>query len=393
VFFPLLPPHTNASTQDQQGKITLPPSRYEFTTVYSHPSAKADIVLVHGLNGDPLKTWTSRENGVYWPTDLLPAALKDQHANILVYGYNADVYSSRKTPSRSPSDNFIHQHAQSLITSLTHHRKADGTERNPIIWVAHSLGGILVKRALLYSNDVRAHHQEGFRGVFVSTYGIIFLGTPHNGSDVAIWGRVLQAMSEVAIPRKLFETQSVLLKALKKDNETLREINGHFLDVYQRWRVQMVHECHTSDVRGSKILVVGAASAGPQLPGVTYYGIEKDHSGMCKFEGENAPGWKNVSTTIRQWVADGVNLIPPRWLLEEKDRQLRASLENFERARPYVSLSSEYYLICCTDDSYRRVCWLRVRISRQLVGCHRFRLSMAVFVGGSCLTLISLEIR
>ncbi|KAK0721389.1 hypothetical protein B0T21DRAFT_338119 [Apiosordaria backusii] len=320
----------------EQGTINLPPSRYEFTTVYSHPLAKADIVLVHGLNGDPLKTWTSRENGVYWPTDLLPAALKDQHANILVYGYNADVYSSRKDRGRSPSDNFVHQHAQSLIASLTHHRKADNTERNPIIWVAHSLGGILVKRALLYSNDVRAHHQEDFRSVFVSTYGIIFLGTPHNGSDVAIWGRVLQYMSDVAIPRKLFETQSVLLKALKKDNETLQEINGHFLDVYQRFRIQMVHECHTSDVRGSKILVVDAASAGPQLPGVTYYGIEKDHSGMCKFEGENAPGWRNVSTTIRQWVADGVNLIPPRWVLEEKDRQLRASLENFERARPYV---------------------------------------------------------
>ncbi|KAK4676008.1 hypothetical protein QC764_0084030 [Podospora pseudoanserina] len=327
------------SGRDQlEGKITLPPSRYEFTTVYAHPLAKADIVLVHGLNGDPLKTWTSRENGVYWPVDLLPAALKDQHANILVYGYNADVYSSRKTPNRSPSDNFIHQHAQSLITSLTHHRKADGTERNPIIWVAHSLGGILVKRALLYSNDVRAHHQEDFRSVFVSTYGIIFLGTPHNGSDIAIWGRVLQAMSEVAIPRKLFETQSVLLKALKKDNEGLQEINSHFLDVYQRFRIQMVHEGHTSDVKGSKILVVDAASAGPQLPGVTYYGIEKDHSGMCKFEGENAPGWRNVSTTLRQWVADGVNLIPPRWLLEEKDRQLRASLENFERARNYESM-------------------------------------------------------
>nr|CDP29941.1 Putative protein of unknown function [Podospora anserina S mat+] len=349
MFYPVFSVVDKRRGRDQlEGKITLPPSRYEFTTVYAHPLAKADIVLVHGLNGDPLKTWTSRENGVYWPVDLLPAALKDQHANILVYGYNADVYSSRKTPNRSPSDNFIHQHAQSLITSLTHHRKADGTERNPIIWVAHSLGGILVKRALLYSNDVRAHHQEDFRSVFVSTYGIIFLGTPHNGSDIAIWGRVLQAMSEVAIPRKLFETQSVLLKALKKDNEGLQEINSHFLDVYQRFRIQMVHEGHTSDVKGSKILVVDAASAGPQLPGVTYYGIEKDHSGMCKFEGENAPGWRNVSTTLRQWVADGVNLIPPRWLLEEKDRQLRASLENFERARTYVS-----FLLCpCVHQMY-----------------------------------------
>ncbi|KAK4463302.1 hypothetical protein QBC42DRAFT_285599 [Cladorrhinum samala] len=318
-----------------EGTINKSPSRYELTTVYSHPQAKADIVLVHGLNGDPKKTWTAK-NGIYWPTDLLPTALKTEHANVLVYGYNADVYSTRK--DRSPSDNFIHQHAQSLVTSLTQHRKSRGTERNPLIWVAHSLGGILVKRALLYSNDVRAHHQEDFRSVFVSTYGIVFLGTPHNGSDIAIWGRVLQLMSDIAIPRRIFETQPTLLKALKKDNETLQAINSHFLDVYQRFRIHMVHENHRTDVRGTKILVVDAASAGPQLPGVTYYGIEASHSGMCKFEGENAPGWVNVSTAIREWVGDGGNVIPIRWEVEEDDRKARASLEMFERVRGYQSV-------------------------------------------------------
>jgi len=176
--------------------------------------------------------------------------LKNEHANVLVYGYNADVYANKR--DKSPSDNFVHMHAQSLITSLTQYRKSEGTERNPIIWVAHSLGGIVTKRALLYSNDVRAHHQEDYRSIFVSTYGIIFLGTPHNGSDLAGWGRVLQYMSDVVIPRRFFETESILLKTLKKDNETLASINNHFLDIYQRFRIHMVHENHTTDVRGAK---------------------------------------------------------------------------------------------------------------------------------------------
>jgi pimeloyl-ACP methyl ester carboxylesterase len=169
---------------------------------------------------------------------------------VLVYGYNADVYSRRR--EGSPSENFVHQHAQSLVTSLTQYRKSEGTDRNPIIWVAHSLGGIVTKRALLYSNDVRAHHQEDFRSVFVSTYGIIFLGTPHNGSDLAFWGRTLQHMSDIIVPRKFFETESVLLRTLKKDNETLQSINVHFLDIYQRFRIHMVHENHTTDVKGTK---------------------------------------------------------------------------------------------------------------------------------------------
>jgi len=219
--------------------------------VYRHPDARADVVLVHGLNGNPVKTWTAPGNGVYWPTDLLPRSLKNEHANVLVYGYNADVYANKKDKS-SPSDNFVHLHAQSLVTSLTQYRKSEGTERNPIIWVAHSLGGIVTKRALLYSNDVRAHHQEDFRSIFVSTYGIIFLGTPHNGSDMAGWGRILQYMSDVVIPRRFFESESVLLRTLKKDNETLQSINNHFLDIYQRFRIHMAHENHTTDIRGTK---------------------------------------------------------------------------------------------------------------------------------------------
>ena len=89
-----------------------------------------DIVLVHGLNGSPDKTWLS-SNGVFWPTDLLPASLHGAHANVLVYGYNADVYSRRN--DRSASDNFLHQHAQTLVTSLSLYRRSEGTFRNPII--------------------------------------------------------------------------------------------------------------------------------------------------------------------------------------------------------------------------------------------------------------------
>ena len=66
--------------------------RFEVTEVYNHPEAKVDVVLVHGLNGDPHDTWTA-SNGVFWPTGLLPVTLKSVKARILVYGYNADVYA------------------------------------------------------------------------------------------------------------------------------------------------------------------------------------------------------------------------------------------------------------------------------------------------------------
>jgi hypothetical protein len=84
-------------------------------------------------------------------------------------------------------------------------------------------------------------------------------------------------------------------------------------------------------------------SASPQLPGVTYYGIEANHSGMCKFESENAPGYRNVSSAIREWVMESPRVIQVRWEVEDDDRRLRANLENYERLRSYVRCHALYF--------------------------------------------------
>lgn len=64
-------------------------NRFELTMVYAHPDAKVDIVFVHGLNGDAVRTWQSK-NGTFWPSELLPTSLGSAHVRILVYGYNTN---------------------------------------------------------------------------------------------------------------------------------------------------------------------------------------------------------------------------------------------------------------------------------------------------------------
>lgn len=105
-----------------------------------------------------------------------------------------------------------------------------------------------MKRALLYSNDLRDPDLEIQRSIYISTYGIIFLGTPHTGSSLAPWARVLQAMSG-ALPKKFLDSEPVLLKTLKKDNVVLQEINNHFLDIYQRFKIHMVRENKKTDLK------------------------------------------------------------------------------------------------------------------------------------------------
>ncbi|KFY52472.1 hypothetical protein V496_08418, partial [Pseudogymnoascus sp. VKM F-4515 (FW-2607)] len=308
--------------------------RFEVTEVYAHPEATVDIVLVHGLNGHPLNTWTAK-NGVFWPSQLLPVTLRQAKARVLVYGYNADVYTFGS--DKGASSDMIHQHAQSLLTGLSMERMSEEKEENAIIWVAHSLGGILVKRALELSNDLTSKSADPSRSIYVSTYSIIFLGTPHLGADAAKWGHILHSLVKTVMPKKIVETEDQLLKTLQNNNETLQNINLHFLDIFQRFEIDMVHEAMRTDLKGTKVFVVDQASASPPLPGVRYYGIEGTHSSMCKFESKNAPGYLNVSTAIKGWANDCTPKIQARWAAERAARRQAKENEAKELLGIYVT--------------------------------------------------------
>ena len=129
------------------------------------------------------------------------------------------------------SSDMIHQHAQTLLSNLALERKSEEQSSNPIIFVAHSLGGILVKRALEMSEQLGGKSADDLRSIFVSTYGVMFLGTPHNGADPAKWGLILQGMVNTLVPKKMVDTEAQMIKTLQRDNETLQNINLTFLEM------------------------------------------------------------------------------------------------------------------------------------------------------------------
>lgn len=211
--------------------------RFGLTEVYAPPDggAKVDIVFVHGLNGDPHRSWTSEKSKIFWPWKLLPAELDEEKARILVYGYDADVTSFTDGVSKDK----IHNHAENLVAVLAANRRKS-LER-PIVFVAHSLGGLVVKRALIYSSEIRGNYTERLRSIFVSTYGILFLGTPHKGSDVAQWGSRLEGIVS-AVAGKLVDSQPQLVNALKNNNETLQNIDRQFVQIMGRFHIYFFHE-------------------------------------------------------------------------------------------------------------------------------------------------------
>lgn len=79
------------------------------------------------------------KDNTLWPRDLLPK--KIPRARILTFGYDADVYHFWSKPA---SENTIKDHGNNLTASLVGLRlENDKTATRPIIFVAHSLGGLV----------------------------------------------------------------------------------------------------------------------------------------------------------------------------------------------------------------------------------------------------------
>ncbi|KAL2423311.1 hypothetical protein ABEF95_006157 [Exophiala dermatitidis] len=265
--------------------------QYGLTEVYAAEEPLVDIVFVHGLNGHPRNTWSTSKPDVFWLADLLPAALRDQRPRILTYGYDATVAAFTDGVSKDK----IHDHAEHLASRLVANRAS-----------------------------VRHHqHTERLRSIYVSTYGILFLGTPHNGSNLAKWGSLLQKICAVAFPKKFLDSSPQLVHALQANNETLQNINRLFIELIGRFHVSFFYESKPTDLKGTREFVVEEDSAAALIQGVERMGIEKDHSHMCKFEDESSPGYDVVAATIQKYASDAPALIESRWVEEKQIADLQ----------------------------------------------------------------------
>ena len=97
----------------------------------------SSIVAVHGLGGDWERTWTD-DNGKLWLRDFLPSQLPN--ARVMSYGYNSEAVFSKGVID-------IDDEAAMLLDRLDGERQLlQDKKTRPIIFICHSLGGIIVKK-------------------------------------------------------------------------------------------------------------------------------------------------------------------------------------------------------------------------------------------------------
>ncbi|KAL8848232.1 MAG: hypothetical protein Q9221_006750 [Calogaya cf. arnoldii] len=150
------------------------------------------IVFVHGLTGNRESTWAEqKEDGKVWPRELLPPDMS--RSRIMTFGYDADVVRLID----SSSTNTIRDHGKALATDLCRKRLLDGS-------------------ALLVS---RGAAEPWMNALLDSTAGIIFLGTPHTGSNLADWASILTKVSSIVRP-----TNKSIVNVLQPGSEMLANL-------------------------------------------------------------------------------------------------------------------------------------------------------------------------
>ena len=87
-----------------------------------------------------------------------------------------------------------------------------------LVFVGHSLGGLVIKQALIKSAEYNSNNRHlNLAEIYQATEGVIFLGTPHRGSDKAELADVIANAARVLWTRP----NRQLITVLKQDSDTL----------------------------------------------------------------------------------------------------------------------------------------------------------------------------
>ncbi|KAL2040082.1 hypothetical protein N7G274_006985 [Stereocaulon virgatum] len=238
-----------------------------------------DIFAVHALNSQRDRIWTfegtkkGTNKDVLWLRDLLPA--RTRRARIWKWGCDS------RTHSKSHQDHLIkkslYEHGRDLVIDLDNERRASNSCQRPFVFVTHSLGGIVVKChigksllvsdpgfcrlpsvltaikdgycgymvALLHSNRMREGHLEKERSIKLFTYGIIFMGTPHQGGQGVSVGEVMLNVAKIQ-----GHTSDDLLKHLEQHSEFLQQQLCEFTAISQDFDISFAYETKPTPIIG-----------------------------------------------------------------------------------------------------------------------------------------------
>ena len=201
----------------------------------------------------------------------------------MAFGYDADVVKLWEMAG----GNTLRTHGKNLASAVSDLRRS--CRERPLIFIAHSLGGLVCEQSLLCCGEGNSHLEK----VFQSTRGIVFMGTPHAGADLADLGYKLAKCLNV-----IRRTNSAILGPLRQGSEVLIAVQQQFQQLLRKPEVHIEIYCffEEGDVGGVGLIVPEQSAT---LNQYSNQSIAANHMDMTKFVGRNDDGYQKVLNRVR----------------------------------------------------------------------------------------------
>jgi hypothetical protein len=239
-----------------------------------------DVIFVHGLGGDGTTTWTPdgvTESWLDWLANDIPS--------IAVWSLSYPAGATKWTADGEGIA--LPDRAANLIPTMLYY----GIGRRATVFVCHSLGGLIVKQVLRHSAEMSIPE---WASIAQSTLGVAFLATPHAGSNLATFVKIV----DVSRP-----TRTVL--ALTAHCPHLKELADWYRQNAGRLGIETAAYAESRRIRrGIRLVtVVTTTSANPGIEGCITTSIDADHLDISKPVSRETDAYRGVETFIRRQLA------------------------------------------------------------------------------------------
>ncbi|KAL6695606.1 hypothetical protein J3F84DRAFT_408618 [Trichoderma pleuroticola] len=274
-----------------------------------------DIIAVTGLAGHAFGSWKSKSKPDMWLRDFLPISIPN--ARVLTYGYDTKLPGSRSKSS-------ILQLSRKLLESIKTTRD-ESTKHRPLILIGHSLGGLVVKHALVQASE----GSEDDLAVFKSCYAVLFFAVPNRGLDNLNLMSMVKGQPNEDLVRNL-GVDSPFLNHLHESFHKRFTLNSEIICVFETKTTPTVEwnsETKSWERTGPEVMMVpqnSAIYAGPNEKPYDQLPIEADHSEIVKFSDTSDSDYIIIQSRIQKWVQKAPAVI------RERFRRIRTKFSDLE---------------------------------------------------------------
>ncbi|KAI9748072.1 MAG: hypothetical protein M4579_007319, partial [Chaenotheca gracillima] len=254
-------------------------------------SPSTDVIFIHGLGGTSQASWSwQRDIAHFWPGKWLPKEEGFRTARILSFGYDAHFKSGGSGVVSSISD-----FAKDLLFCMKFGTTEDSQQlhlgKRPIIIVAHSMGGLIAKKACVFGQNDQ-HYQDMIRSV----QAILFLGTPHRGSNLA------ESLNRILSISPMTSTKQYI-SDLHKSSPALEDLNEQFRNFASKVQLFSFYETRLTPLGPASKLIVDKNSSILGYSNEISKPLYTNHHELCKYASPKDESYASVKNALSAVIA------------------------------------------------------------------------------------------